>query len=98
MSRDQFGDPLHRASLEHTIAVSRITGAIVAARIVLAADMPEDLVNKIHARAFLMVPEDRFRAMPMAMKHEPRVGDLHDLAQPLAQDTAGVGGFTAITV
>ena len=84
-TRDQFDDPLHRAKLEHTIAVSRITGAVVASGVVFATDMPENLVNEIDARILWMIPEDAFYAVPMAMKHEPRVGDLHDLTQPLAK-------------
>ena len=66
-SRDQFDDPLHRAKLEHTIAVSRIIGAVVATGIVLATDMPEDLVYEIDARIFRVVSEDAFHTMPMAM-------------------------------
>jgi hypothetical protein len=60
--------------------------------------MPEDLVYEIDARIFRVVSEDAFHTMPMAMKHEPRVGNLHDLTQPLAQDAARIGGFAAITV
>ena len=36
-------DPPHRAKLEHTIAVRRITGAVVATGVVFAADMPRIL-------------------------------------------------------
>src|ERR1700730_16320085 len=72
-SRDEFDDPLHRAKLEPTIAVRRITGAVIAAGVVFAADMPEDLVYEIDARIFRVVSQDAFHTMPMAMKHEPPV-------------------------
>ena len=60
--------------------------------------MPEYLVDEIDARILRVVSEDTFDAMPMAMKHEPRVLDLHDLAQPLAQAAARIGRFAAIPV
>ena len=60
--------------------------------------MPEDLVYEIDARIFRVVSEDAFHTMPMAMKHEPWVGNLHGLTQPLAQDAARIAGLAAITV
>ena len=71
------------ARSEHTIAVSRITGAVVASRVVFTADMPEDLVTEIDSRVLRVISEDAFHAVPMAMKHESRVGNLYDLTQPL---------------